>query len=422
MSGPTVQALRPQLGPQVRIGPPQRLSGRMVHYVRNTAAPGYHRVGAKEHFLMSRMDGSRTLDELEAEYAGAFGRRIGPQGWASLMSMLYQRGLLHTGEQQNQPGPRADGATGGESSQSLLRYRFPVVRQPDRFLGRWLPRTQFLFRPAFVIPSLAAIAAMLGLVGANISTLFTALRGSPHPEIMGAAVLVTIWLIMILHECAHGVACRHFGGSVGEIGVMWRFPLLIPYCKVDDVVLLARRQRVCTAFAGIYVSLVILLPFTLVWLAAPGGSDLAGFCAGLLLFGSGTAVANLIPFLQLDGYFMVSHALGLADLRGDGYRYSSQQVRKFFRRPAAGGGSYSRLERWAYGLYFLASVTFALALSAGLASEWFGWLNPRLGTAGSVLILVGEAALVLGFLWLARLRSGSGSQTPARYRSTDAAG
>ena len=60
---------------------------------------------------------------------------------------------------------------------------------------------------------------------------------------------------------------------------MWRFPMLAPYCKVDDIVLFTPRRRVATAFAGVFVSMLALLPFAAIWALAPQGGlvhDIAG--------------------------------------------------------------------------------------------------------------------------------------------------
>ena len=71
----------------------------------------------------------------------------------------------------------------------------------------------------------------------------------------------------------------------------------------------ARRHRVYTAFAGVYASL-LLLPFAAVYPLLDAGGRLRAAVAGTLLYGSAAALLNLVPFFQLDGYFMLAHRAG----------------------------------------------------------------------------------------------------------------
>ncbi|MBR7679190.1 peptidase M50, partial [Streptomyces daliensis] len=75
---------------------------------------------------------------------------------------------------------------------------------------------------------------------------------------------VFLWFSICLHELAHGVAARHYGGVVSEIGLRWRFPAMMMYCTVDNYLFLpGLRAKLVVAAAGAYVNLALLLPFAL---------------------------------------------------------------------------------------------------------------------------------------------------------------
>lgn len=394
---------RPRLRAGIVLGPGQWRGEKLVHHVKDPETGWFYRIGPREHFLLSRMDGSRTLDDLAGEYAAAFRRRLGPENWQQLFGMLHQRQLLDGATDpaalERLTSAAAEGAA--RSRRGPLSARLPLV-EPDRIFDRLLPRLAPLFTWWFVGPALLVVLAVAGYVAAHLAELAGALGRGDRPLGAIVASVVITWLIVLLHECAHGLTCRHFGGRGTEIGVMWRFPLLAPYCKVDDIVLFTPRRRVATAFAGVFVSMLALVPFAAVrvW-GTPGGAvfDLAGT---MLLFGTATAALNLVPFLRLDGYYMLSHALNLADLRTDSYRFYGRLLRG---GPAAVRGYRSR-DRVAYALYGLASLVFAATVLTLLVRYWYGTLAPWLGAGWAVAVLVAEALVLLALAGhLARRRA-----------------
>ncbi|MEV6815803.1 M50 family metallopeptidase [Micromonospora sp. NPDC051296] len=393
---------QPRLRDGIVLGPGQWRDGKLVHHVKDPDTGWYYRVGPREHFLMSRMDGTRSLDELAGEYAAAYQRRLGPENWQQLFGMLHQRQLLHgaTDPEELARLTASNAASVAKAKRGPLSARLPLF-DPERLFTRLLPWLAPVFSWWFVVPALVAVLAVAGYVALHLSELADGVTGGgrPLPAIL-AAVVIT-WAIVFLHECAHGLTCRYFGGRVTEIGVMWRFPLVAPYCKVDDVVLFTPRRRVATAFAGVFVSMLALLPFAAIRLwSTPGGLlyDLAGT---MLIFGTAAAALNLVPFLRLDGYYMLSHALNLIDLRGDSYRFYGQLLR---RGPGAVRAHRPR-DRVAYALYGLASAVFAATVLTLLVRYWYDTLARWVGSGWSVTILLAEAAVLATLLaYLARRR------------------
>lgn len=392
---------RPRLRADVVLGPGQWRGGRLVHHVKDRETGWFYRIGPREHFLLSRMDGTRTLDDLAAEYAEAYRRRLGPENWQQLFGMLHQRQLLDGATDPAALARLTESAAQGAARHRRrpLSARFPLF-DPDPLFDRLLPRLRPLFGWGFVAPALAAVLALVGYVALHLPELVDGVGRGHRPLAAIVAAVVITWGIVFLHECAHGLTCRHFGGRVGEIGVMWRFPLLAPYCKVDDIVLFTPRRRVATAFAGVFVSLLALVPFAAVriW-AGPGVLyDLAGT---MLLFGTATAALNLVPFLRLDGYYMLSHALNLADLRADTYAFWGRLLRG---GPAAVAG-YRRRDRLVHAVYGIASVVFAATVLTLLVRFWYASLARWIGPGPAVAVLVAEAVLLLALAAVVARRS-----------------
>jgi len=325
----STELFRPQVRTDIVFGPPMLYGGATVYYIKDTLTGQFYRIGAKEYFLISRMDGTRTLEQIEAEYRLTFNRRLSPQSWGQLFSLLNKRSLLV-------------GTTGANTLHMLKqeeekeRVRKGSGRlslaQPDRFLEKILPWLRFAFHPAFVYPALAAMLILEVFFFLSVRIAVAELLPDLGHYFSLSLVLLLGALVCIFlatHEFAHGLACKYFGGSVPEIGVIWRAPFLYAYCKIDDVVLFHNRwHRVYTAFAGIFVNLLMVIPFALLWRFSPEHSLTQVIGAFVLVFVNLFTLANLIPFVELDGYLMLKYALNVLDLREHSSRTWYYRIRK----------------------------------------------------------------------------------------------
>ncbi|MEV0777705.1 M50 family metallopeptidase [Streptomyces sp. NPDC050433] len=366
----------PCLRPDVLVSDAFLLGPRTVHLVKNPRSGKSYEVGVKEHFLIARMDGTRGLDELGAEYAAEYGKRLGDANWRQLLGMLGVRGLLEGGPASPAADttPTAETAPAAETAdtaqeppkRTLLRGTLPLVADADATAERLHRAVGPLLAAPVVIPLLLLITAMEVVAVARLGELVDgAVALFTNPVLLaGAATL--LWFSTALHELAHGVVARRYGGQVTEIGLRWRLPVVIMYCTVDNYLYLHTRwHRIATAVAGAVMNLAVLLPFCAVWLFAPVDDATGQALAGLLLIGSAQALAMLVPLPPLDGYKIAAQLCGATGLAASSREYVRLAVR---RDPAA--KAYPRRARTAYLAY----------------------------TAGSLLVLTGIVVAVVALL------------------------
>jgi putative peptide zinc metalloprotease protein len=422
MTAAAFPAARPRLRPDIVLGPGLRDGTQLVYHLKDPRTGWYFRIGAREMFVVSRLDG-RSIEQIDEEYREHFNRRLDERHWHQILGLLGRRHLLVGTDDEQSIAALARSARGQRTARrGLLLYRMPLLR-PDALFARLVPRVRMVFSPYLVVPALLAVVAMEVYLAAHAGELLRDMRhaaGRPSTLMLG---IVVIWSTVALHEAAHGLTCKHFGGTVPEIGVIWRFPLLAPYCNADDVVLFTRRwPRVATAFAGIFAGLVAILPAWPVWAFSPAGSavhELAGF---VLLVGSGVALANLVPFLQMDGYFMLNHALGMVNLRTQTYRFWRRLAGRLVRR-GAGVREYPWSARTTYLLYGMVSGLYLGSLCLRFAGFCFRTLHRWLGTAESLVLLAGLGALAvwLGMRSSRRMRDVQASATGGPEKVSPAA-
>ncbi|MGW3400861.1 site-2 protease family protein [Streptomyces zhihengii] len=329
-----------------------------VRLIKDTGRGQSFKVGDKESFLISRMDGTRSLAEIGDEYAGRYGRRLGDAHWQQLLGMLGTRGLLDGSPAAPGPEPAP------EPPRTLLRGTLRLVADADATAGRLHRALGFLLHPAWITALLAAVVAMETVLVLHVGDMAPAALDLFTRPVPLTAVACLLWLSTALHELAHGVVARHHGGTVAEIGLRWRLPMVIMYCTVDDYLYLpTRRARIATALAGSVTNLLFLLPFSALWLWAPLDAATRDAVAALLFLGTVQALSMLVPLPPLDGYKIAAQLAGATELAASSRAYLRLAVR---RDPAA--ASYPRRARTAYTAYGLGSLLVIGLLAAAAAA------------------------------------------------------
>ncbi|MFD0560381.1 hypothetical protein ACFQ3B_25480 [Stackebrandtia endophytica] len=392
---------RPKVDPVVRIGPGLWDGDRQVFTLHDPRTGWYFRVGQHEHFLVSHMDGERTVDEIEDAFIAKFRRRLTPALWQSIFALLGQRGLLVGSDDPILMERLRDArASQLDRSRTWLHARLPLVR-PERLLDALVTVMRPLDRPvvwaAIWLATLGAIGYVL-LQWETVTTQAFSLWTQPAALIV---FFVISWAATALHELGHGVTARLYGANGIEIGVMWRLPMIAAYCKVDDTLLFHdRMRRMRVALSGATVSVAVCLPFVAVhWLT--GGLGIWGtISAAMLTFGMLFGLVNLLPVLRLDGYYVLSHLLNVSTLDESARRELVRLVRPG-RFPAPPGA-----KRFVYLAYGISAYLFQSVLVVIMLVVAYQGIAPHLGGGAALALIATATALtvLMGVIFVRRSR------------------
>jgi putative peptide zinc metalloprotease protein len=403
--------------------------------VKDLERQTYFRLGEKERFLLELLDGSLTRHDVRIAYESRFNTEMLDEDLDDFLELARTRGLLQpagtpsaakgqpsanpTIERPPPEPPRPAPAAALKNQrriaprgQSILAWRKSLF-DPDR-LFTWLePKLRFFWTWGFLAVSAVSIATAAVVVWLNRVELAENVIGSLHWQLLalGAVVLVGI---TALHESAHGLTCKHYGGEVHEVGFLLIFFMPAFFCNVSDAWLLPeRRKRLAITFAGGYFELFLWSLAVFVWRMTLQNTTLS-YLAGLVVSVSGMRVlVNVTPFIKLDGYYLLSDALELPNLRQRSLECVTTHLRWLLwgaPRPAAAP------RRWVlltYGIlcWCLSMVMLGLML-AGLA----GAADRYVGHVGAA-ILVTPLALVAGRLMFHGLFANEAKQMLlSRYR------
>lgn len=289
----------------------------------------YYEVGERERSIIVQMDGQRTIGEI----AAAMGNEDPelPSLVPTVGQWLLQNNLVRAEGTDN--GARLAARQRQIADQSLLAWlnplciRIPLLR-PDRLLR---PLDGF-GRLLFSLWGLAAWLALLMIAGFVLAGQWAEFSASWRGILSGQRWLwlMAAWIVLkALHETGHALACRRFGGRVGEAGIL--LLLFTPLAWVDVTsswAFTSRFQRAIVAAAGMYLELAVAAAAVLVWNSCPDHPAIRDLCFQVVLMASLTTVLfNANPLMKFDGYFILTDLAGVNNLYSRGQTWFRNSLR-----------------------------------------------------------------------------------------------
>jgi putative peptide zinc metalloprotease protein len=389
--------------PDVVLGPGLLRGATPTYALKDGATGRRYEIGPREFFVLSRLDGHRSLHEIGEEYARAFDRRLDDAAWGQLLGLFAARNLL--AGQARAVDASAVPPRRGLERMGPLQGRY-VFGDPSALIARIHRRLAWIYRPVVLWPLLVALVAMdtyLALRAPAIVAGVPTLVSQPALVLLG---LLILWGGTAVHEFGHGLTGRHYGGDASAIGVRWFGPVVAAFCTVDDVYLFpTRRARVATAAAGVIAGQLYMLPFFALWLWAPLDRVTHDALGVVLLFGVAQSLLSYLPVSPTDGYHMLGHLLNISNLAPESRRYLRLRVSALLRGGPAPAG-YPRWVRPVYLAYGAASVLAVIALLVVLAWWAYAWPPARL----IVAVAVGSVLYPLARRYLAERKLRKGRQ------------
>ena len=210
----------------------------------------------------------------------------------------------------------ANKASSDNSIKKLVLCRFNV----EKMLKFIYP----VYTKLYSIPGLIALLFLavfdIGMIVHNLSLMAAAgVQAGSIAVIFGwqdiSVIICTIIAMTFFHEFAHASICRRYGGEVKNMGILLYYCIPCFFCDVSSIYSFKnKRQRAMVAVSGVLSNLFIgfLLIFISIILSMKGIVMMGLVYAGLA--GIGVGIYNLIPFVKLDGYWLLSSICGMTNL------------------------------------------------------------------------------------------------------------
>jgi putative peptide zinc metalloprotease protein len=286
-------------------------------------------------------------------------------------------------------------------SPSFRRRLFIRVRavNPDRLFNALVGRVGFFFTRYFLAIAFATIFGAVVILLKSRSQLLTQMS-----ELFALHYALGFWvaaiLIVVLHEFAHGLTCKHFGGEVRELGFLLLYFNPALYCNVSDAWSFPERsKRLWVMFAGGFFEAFLWASAVVLWSVLPAGTLASRLCLMVITISGVKTLFNFNPLIKLDGYYLLSDYLEIPNLRSKAFGFLKNTLKtKLFKHQAA-YRPLSLKERRVYWVYSVLASVYTIGLICLMFWKLGGFPVSRYHGTG-VLILAGIATLVFGDMLL----------------------
>ncbi len=391
MADPNEQWLEARLASRPELKFDLRNSTRDSHVViEDPIRSKFFQVGVAEYQLLASFDGKKSIREITGQLAAASNGTMAPidEGRAvKICQWLVQNNLVFGHDVDS--SKRLDTQAKMVQRAKLMGWLNPIsckfrLFNPNLALTSVQPYSEWAFSGwMFVIWLLTG-----GYAAATLFNNWDKLGGASAGIFSGTSWiwLLLIWIALkVVHEAAHGIACRRFGGEVPEAGVLLLLFTPMAYVNVTSMWRFANRwQRIVVASAGMYVELFISFLSIIVWQRYPGVVGDIAFDV-FVMSSVTTILFNANPLMRFDGYFILSDLLNIPNLYTKGTKWFADRIRSlYFGLPKTpnlyGPGELSRVA--IYGaLAFFWKLTICFSLIIGASVLFYG--------AGMILAAIG---------------------------------
>jgi len=211
----------------------------------------------------------------------------------------------------------------------------------DSYIDWLYPKVRFLFTPWFAWTSLGLFLLMGWMWADRFGEIWSDSFAFYNFTAKSGSDLIEFWFLFgtmaAIHETAHGLAGKHYGATIEKMGFMLMYFAPSFFCDATQVWILGGRwARIVTAFAGIWLDLVVCFVATVIWWGTATGMTVHNWAyKAMMVTGIGVSILNLNPLIKLDGYLIFSEILKEPSLKESSTEFLSAWMRKHvFRLPA----------------------------------------------------------------------------------------
>jgi len=306
------------------------------YVLKDPLALTYFRLKPEEAYLISQLDGKRTLLEVQRRVNARYPNTPRSlEELAAFVNQLSLGGLLNQNAGRFVENARRSAAGKGllaiwaKIIGTALFFKIPLI-DPSPWIDGLVHALRFVWTKWFIGAAIALFAWTLGLVWLNTHAFSADVLDFFSASNLGL-LYIAIIITKTLHEFGHATTCRRFGGEVHEMGVCFMFFTPCGYVDASDAWMMRhQRHKLYTTMAGVFTELIVASIAAHFFLFLPDGLA-RGIAFNIMLVASvNTIIFNANPLMRFDGYYLLCDLLEIPNLRNKAIAFCSYQVQRIF--------------------------------------------------------------------------------------------
>jgi putative peptide zinc metalloprotease protein len=381
---------RPKLADDIEIRVFEQRWGEGYVMIANPRDLLHYRLAATDLPLLHMMDGTRTVKEIVIERFEESGE-IELTAVIDLVRSLYQGNFLDRRfvDVPSMVTRAMDPVTERRRKAREFGRTLSIEWEGAHRLVQWLydHGLKWVFSPAVLVLLIVTSVIGLGFFVNLVRDQQFAIAG--RSLAIGFIVLIVLdYLMVFCHELGHALVIVHNGRRIRSAGFQIYFGSPAFFVESSDGLMMDRRQQIIESFAGPFAQLVLAGIASIIAASFPGWI-LSETMYKFAVLNYLVVIMNLIPLLELDGYYILADLIEIPDLRERSLVFMRRDLfhklrtREHFSKRDAGLAL--------YGVLGIAFTIFSLYTAYYYWRTVFGDLVSRLwaqGAATRVLLLI----------------------------------
>ncbi|UCB52715.1 MAG: hypothetical protein JSV10_01080, partial [Candidatus Zixiibacteriota bacterium] len=260
---------------------PQTVHGVQTYMIKNPVKRTYHRVGEMEYTIMTLLDGQSSFSQIQERFEEeSGGSQLEADELEDFLGFLKEADHLERPRAEKNvlfyekmKAGRKKKLYGGGSLKNIVEITFPAF-DPNQLFDRIIGPLRFFWSRGFLLFSFVCffLAALIAVSdwGAFKGAMFGFYTFAGKGPVDYLIIYAIFFVIIGIHEFAHGLTCKHYGGEVHELGFVLYYFEPCFYCQVDDSYLFENKyHRIAVMIAGAYAELVLCSFAIFLWWLTP---------------------------------------------------------------------------------------------------------------------------------------------------------
>ena len=358
------------------------------HYViKDPITAQFFKVGEPEYFIIRSFDGKNSIGDVATSFKNKFDTDLDPAELGLFAGQMQDLCFLDNDLTRKELLKKQKEASAEKHRSTLGKLVFIKIKalNPGRIFDRLIDKVRWLMSRKFVVFASLLIGFSFLITMNNARAIADGFFGLLN--VQGIVILyVSSFFVIILHEFAHGLTCRYYGGEVREIGFLLIYFQPAFYCNVSDAWLFPEKyKRLLVSFSGGFFQIFIWAVAVLVWRVTQTDILLNKAALAVLSFTGIATLFNFNPLLRYDGYYLLSDWLEIPNLRTKAKNYWRARIKKVFYHGDHGLDGVSERERRIYFYYGILSFIYILFVLGYFFLLVERFLVSRLGGTGFLI-------------------------------------
>ena len=296
----------------------RHIGGGTEYLVEDEVTGRFFRIGLAQYTFLSMLDGKRTVSTILMKTATLLREHaIDENDAANLVKWAIESGLIES--ETGNSAARLEEQHQIMQKQKLASFMNPMMLRIPLFnpdpvvtvLSRYL---NFLVSPLGFLVWMIMVIYGFGLLAVNFND-FWLNRVNSFGGVDWVWLGITWALLKIVHELAHSLVCKRYGGRVRSCGILVLLLIPMPFVDVNSSWRFESKwKRILTSAAGMLAELFIAAIACFIWVHSNPGP--LQYHAGNVIISATvvTLLFNINPLMRFDGYYMLSDFLEIPNL------------------------------------------------------------------------------------------------------------